>query len=1099
MSSRRSPAADLRVLPRGRMLALGAASLVRAAGLVLLAEGVADGIAAAVQGRQAPAAVLLGVLGALLRGAAVAWTARVSSSAAAELKDGLRRGLLGALVRTARARTGSSAVLATDGLDALDDHVGTYLPALVEAAVVPVLVGLRILGADPLSAAIIVLTVWLVPLFMVLIGQHTRDRVARSADALARLSDHLVELARGLPVLVGLGRLEAQAARLRSVSDAYADRSVRVLRTAFLSALALELIGTVSVALVAVVIGLRLLVGELPLSAGLLVLLLAPECFTPIREVGAAFHQAQDGREAERRARAAIDEAPPLAAPSDGGTIAVRGLTVRRPDGRAPVRDLDLEVRPGELVLLAGSSGSGKSTVLDVLAGRGAALEPGAVGGAVACGGPLAVLPQRPAFVAGTVEDELVAFGAQREDVPRLLAAAGLAGADPAAEPATLSPGEGRRLALARALARVEAGARIVLLDEPTAHLDGAAAATVLRLLERLREHAAVLVASHDPAIAAVADRVVALDGGAPAAGEAPEAAREKARHAIGGAGAPAATPSTVRLLASIVAPAAPRLVGATLLSALASAISVALLVLSGWLIVRAAEEPSIALITVAMVGVRFFGIGRAALRYADRLAVHVAAFAAAGALRMRLWRGLARLGPASRALLTPGATIEALVSDTDRVRDLLPRTLVPIAAGGTVLLAAGVAALVLDPLAGLPVAALAVVGGVLPGIAAVTARSAQRRAVALRSAGVRSTAAVLAAADDLVANGVEAAAVDHAAGLAAAADREEAIHRRRLGLLRGTGVLLGGLAALSVIALATAGVAGGGLTGPAVGALALLPLGLVPVLDEEVVAASRAARLAPLLAALEPLLAGAEPEPSGGAEPGPVSALAVRDLAVRYPDAPVPVFAGLTAGLRRGERLAVTGPSGSGKSTLLAALLRALPADAGAIEFDGVPYPALSIAGVRRRIAWAPQEAHVFDSTLRGNLLLARGEHDRPDDDELREVLARVGLGPFLASSPAGLDTPVGPAGSFLSGGQRQRLAVARALLTRADVLLLDEPTAHLDREAADALLADLDAALVDRLQVLVTHDVTAAATADRTVAIGGPLAVVGEARHGS
>jgi ATP-binding cassette subfamily C protein CydCD len=192
----------------------------------------------------------------------------------------------------------------------------------------------------------------------------------------------------------------------------------------------------------------------------------------------------------------------------------------------------------------------------------------------------------------------------------------------------------------------------------------------------------------------------------------------------------------------------------------------------------------------------------------------------------------------------------------------------------------------------------------------------------------------------------------------------------------------------------------------------------------------------------------------------------------VRHPGAPQPVFADLSARAERGRVLVVSGPSGSGKSTLLAVLLRYLAPSRGHVLLNGVDAETLAPAAVRQRIAWCPQEAHLFDSTLRGNLLLARNTDDAPGDEELRDALHRVGLGELLVSLPAGLDTPIGPGGAFLSGGQRQRVAVARTLLARADVVLLDEPTAHLDREAADALMDDLRSALADRVVVVVTHD---------------------------
>jgi ATP-binding cassette subfamily C protein CydCD len=214
-----------------------------------------------------------------------------------------------------------------------------------------------------------------------------------------------------------------------------------------------------------------------------------------------------------------------------------------------------------------------------------------------------------------------------------------------------------------------------------------------------------------------------------------------------------------------------------------------------------------------------------------------------------------------------------------------------------------------------------------------------------------------------------------------------------------------------------------------------------------------------------------ATPEaPAGGnlvVSPAGPRQLALDDVAVTWPGAARPAVAHASATIWRGEWLAVTGPSGSGKSTLLTALLGGVAVSGGRIRVDGDDLGELDPADWRRRVAWCPQDAHVFDSTLRGNLALARPG----DESAMHDVLARVGLGSLVADLDAGLDSRVGPGGRALSGGERQRLAVARALLVDADVVLLDEPTAHLDAPTADALMADLRDALEDRLVVLVSH----------------------------
>ncbi|MHB1234912.1 MAG: ATP-binding cassette domain-containing protein, partial [Microbacteriaceae bacterium] len=213
--------------------------------------------------------------------------------------------------------------------------------------------------------------------------------------------------------------------------------------------------------------------------------------------------------------------------------------------------------------------------------------------------------------------------------------------------------------------------------------------------------------------------------------------------------------------------------------------------------------------------------------------------------------------------------------------------------------------------------------------------------------------------------------------------------------------------------------------------------------------------------------------------------------LSARWPAAAAPVFSGLDAEIEHGEWLVITGPSGSGKSTLLAVLLGHLRPWAGRYLVNDLNTMTVDPRLLRQRIAWCPQEGHLFNSTLRANLLLARGREDAPSSREMMQVLHRVGLSELLGRLPLGLDSPIGAAGGQLSGGERQRVAVARTLLSRADVILVDEPTAHLDQDSAQRLMTDLRLALQDRLAVLVTHHPVAPAAGDRLLVLGSRLEV--------
>ncbi|PYD02221.1 thiol reductant ABC exporter subunit CydC [Microbacterium esteraromaticum] len=1063
-------------VPKRALYALGLLAAGRALGLVLIAEAVARGIAGLAASDLTPEAtraiLILGVAGALLRAGAEWSTSVVSRRVATDVKRDLRTRLWQRIVDGDRAG-GGTAVLAADGLDDLDEYFIQSLPSLVGAAIVPLLVGVRILGADWLSALIIVITVPLVPLFMVLIGRHTQQRTDAALGALTRLADHLTELARGLPVLVGLGRVDEQTRALDGIQRRYRQRTEETLRWAFLSALALELIATISVAVVAVFLGLRLLNGTMALEPALIALILAPECFTALRDVGTAFHASQDGLSALERVKAMLGAPRRRDARGDStGPIRVDALTVTYPGRQAPaLRAVTAEI--SGITAITGPSGAGKSTLLGALAGVLPA--EAAVTGAVQGVDPDAVAwaPQAPRAFAVTPREELALYGGGVEVLDEL----GLGRLADAAV-AELSPGEQRRLAVARALARVDAGARLLVLDEPTAHLDPVAAELVRDALRRRADRCTIVLASHEPDTLALADRFIAV--GAPVTAtvdDAPRAAiraeptseeRAEPEH-------PAESPSSPRradararalTLASLLRPHAWLWAGSLALSALAAGLAAALTAVSGWLIVRASVEEYIMYLLVAIVGVRAFGIGRAAGRYADRLVTHRATFLVVDALRLRLWRAIAARGAGSRRLLEGGAPLDYLVTLADDLRDQLPRVIPPLGAGVLVLAGTVVTAAFVTPHLTMLVAAVLITAVVLASaLAVLSERGATADRVAARSAIVRSTAALASAADDLRGNGVATDALRrldvHAGQLASA--------ERRASWSAGLGAAVVTIATTVLAVLVP--VLSPDLPAESASVVALLSLALLEPLAAFVAAMHRLPALQTLVRRLDLVLRPASSPSWGIATPDAVTRLALEAVTVRYPGTAAPAVSDVSAAVDRGGWLVLDGPSGSGKSTLLSAVMGALPVASGEITADGQPITAFAERAWRDRVAWCPQDAYVFDSTLRGNLLLARDRDDAPDDDVLRGVLGQAGLSGLLAALDGDLDARVGPGGSALSGGERQRLAVARALLTRAEVLLLDEPTAHLDRPTAAAMMADLRGATADRIVVLVSH----------------------------
>lgn len=1108
--------------------------------------------------------VVLGVAGLALRALADWGLSVASQRAATETKSTIRQGVLHRVLSAPRSQTtggtaasdGAVAVLVSRGLDALDDYYVKTITALVSTGVVPAILLVVVLLADPISALVLVLTLPLVPVFMVLIGKTTQNDTREAQSQLLRLSQHIVELSRGLPVLVGLKREKAQSRALNDLGESYRKRTMTTLRSAFQSSLALELITTISVALVAVFIGLRLVSGQIGLDTALLVLLLAPECFQPLRDVGTAFHQSQDGVDALRRAEEILEEPTGVSvvSPSSDAEISVSGLTVEYPGRGRALDDLSFVLEPGTTTLLTGPSGCGKTTLLKTMAdmvrdGNDAEAGDGtAVAGSVSVPDSVAWIGQSPSFLAATVVEEVGLYanpenastwlggltghdGESQEEATRTralwrpvidasLRSVGLENLGSVA-PAALSAGQARRLAIARVLAAVRPAGEdlpgrssgpsqwLVLVDEPTAHLDRRAAGLVSNALRELTESGAtVLWVTHDPAPAPSSAGRIDLDStgrlvrhlpatrsvpvksapveGCTAATDASGSHRDNHERragpqpgswSTGGGSEPTESPGvreTLRTLVRVTGLRAPQVCGSVLLSFLTVAFGASLTALSGWLIVRASQQPGMMYLMVAIVGVRFFGLGRAVFRYLERLLTHDVVLKAANRLRSNAWDSMGETALSLRSLLRGGTFLDRLVGDVDEVRDSLPRVLLPIATNIPTMIAAVIATYLTVPSATWVVAAAALVTSLLaPWLVLMADRRAE---TASRDAVRRTLKGALGAmesAEDLKGNRLGDAVLSVLSGqdrLALAAARRSAT---ATGLGNALSLATWWAAALGIAVIAWNPVSTGGIAAPVAAIPVLLCTALVEPSSQAIDSvrawpafARLVAKISPVSEALESPALESPSHPVGipgqhdeqePTEPSEAQELCLDDISARWPGMEDPAIRGVTGRVARGQALGITGPSGAGKTTALAVLLGFLRPERGSIRVDGNTMEPERLRGAS---AWCPQDAYIFDSTVRGNLLLARPRESAPSDRELDTMVRRVGLGSLLDTMEHGLDTRVGAGGSRLSGGQRQRLAMARALLTNAPFLLVDEPTAHLDEPSAAALVEELDRA---------------------------------------
>ncbi|MEU0528120.1 thiol reductant ABC exporter subunit CydD [Streptomyces niveus] len=1123
----------------------------------------------------------------------VAWLTELAAHrASAAVKSELRGRLLERAAELGPGwlgdrRTGSLVALATRGVDALDDYFARYLPQLGLAVVVPVAVLARIVTDDWVSAGVIVLTLPLIPLFMVLIGWATQSRMDRQWQLLSRLSGHFLDVVAGLPTLKVFGRAKAQAESVREITSEYRRATLRTLRIAFLSSFALELLATLSVALVAVGIGMRLVHGDLDLYTGLVVLILAPEAYLPLRQVGAQYHAAAEGLAAAEEIFAVLETgegagSAGVADAPDSPRLEFEGVTVRHEGRTEPSLDsATLVVEPGETVALVGPSGAGKTMLLNVLLGFTAPTE-----GRVRVGGVdlssldldrwrerIAWVPQHPYLFAGTIAENvrLARPDADAAAVRKALRDAGAydfvtalpQGADtPLGEDgAGLSSGQRQRLALARAFL---ADRPLLLLDEPTAALDGETEAGIVETVRRLSVGRTVLLVIHRPALLSVADRVIELgdragrgprtavgsdgapvplfgtgrvadsasaaDSGTAVAGGTPNGPTDARRTSGSVTAGLFSGPRTAADSGKAVAGVMPngstdggraegsvtagvlskrgvvrdvrahplarmraavgalrgRFVLALVLGSLALGSAVGLMAVSGYLISRASEQPPVLYLMVAVTATRAFGIGRAVFRYAERLVSHDAVLRMLADLRVSVFRRLDRLAPAGLRETRRGDLLSRLVADVDALQDYWLRWLLPV--GSAVLVGVGAVGFTgwLLPEAGAVLAVGLLAAGVgVPLVSGARARRAERRLAPARGLLATRVAELLEGCAELTVAG----ALRSRIRAARAADATLTVIAARGATATALG---GGLSALicglTVAAAAYAGVGAvhdGRLPGVALAVVVLTPIaafeavaGLPLAVQYRQRAARGAERVWEVLDAPVPVREPARPA-TAPATPFP---LEVRGLAARYAGQERDALSGVDLTLTAGKRVAVVGPSGAGKTTLAQVLLRFLDAREGGVTLGGTDAAALDGDTVRRFVGLCAQDAHLFDSSVRENLALARKD---ATEDDLRDALRRARLLEWVDALPAGLDTLVGEHGARLSGGQRQRLALARALLADFPVLVLDEPAEHLDLPTADALTADLLAVTEGRTTLLITHRLQGLEAVDEVIVL--------------